>query len=707
MNGNDKLFSFLLIDPKILEDVIMFEEYTTEIKYNMYKSLVDQYSRCLEFLKIYKGKREKQIEYIKKEIDDKQSKIADYQQQINEIKEEFGISDDIVKHYVRNYTDEKTRMDTMLISSIENDEKMVSAFQKINVLGVNILILENQVSLLEEACINYNYSYEMINVIERTFYNSYGFRAKFNDGKWVSEQQKFLDELELRFQLEWKLAEDRRGMGNLLESEASAFEEADNGEDLQIDGVDVNKVFGLGNGSAFEKVEIESWSDVDSLIIEWYDTLKLYCNKANLSHYEKGSKIYDSVEKHYSSEKILDDIKKHIEQTDKEERYDDIVELLYASGNSGFRQAYYTAIMNLYQYLVSVKDGLYSKYMVGDKDYRDLVKDIEKLKNALDRYDDNRVSKQIKYNSTKEKISDRENRRIRKEEQKQALREIIGIVLRLKKNRKRKSAKTIARKLYRMEEEEGQLKKQGYDINVELYKQFFAYLKSDVKRANSEFVKKCLDMKRTDKKLNKVDIGEIILQNMDMFTVTVSPFRHHMKRKNKLYYYGSLGIITLNFYNTDIPEYKTAALIVDAEDIEHLIIPSSRLAWTFKNGKRCSTEEYGKKTYKADIVTADKGSINICNKIMGQMERQGIRYVTNSHKFDLRKQNLHAVVVRSRKQKFNEELYYNGKLRIEQKGDMVADNTVCFNCAENVKGASILYFNDRNKFIEFLDELTM
>lgn len=712
MNTNDKLFSFLLVEPKILKDKNKFEEIKTNKEYNMYKSLVDRYYRCLEFIKIYRDKREKQIELIKKDIKNKNKKIENYQEQINSIKKEFDISDDIMKHYVRNYTDKQNKMDTMLIFGIENDEKLVSAFQQINVMNVNILILQSQINLLEEEYADYNYSYEMLDIIEKTFYNSYGFRAKYQNGTWISEQQKFLDELELRFQLECKIAKDKRDRKDLLEDSEYEIEllEDDSDEDLQINGIDIHKVFGTKNTSIFESTEMESWADVDSLIMEWYDTLKGYSTTADMLKYEKASKIYDSVERHSSSNKILEEYRKFVEG--KDNSYDDIVNLLYETGSSEIRQAFYQPISDLYEYLLEAKKSLYSKYLVGDKDYRDLTKDIERLKNALTRYNKNRALKQETYANDKEREKAKEKRKIRKEEQKKALRDIFEIIVRVEGNPKRKSASEIARKLYRIEKVEEKLKEEEYNINVEIFKNLFSYLKKDMKSAHKMFIEECKEIMDSDSSNSKKDITEIILQNIDRFTVEESLKKY---TGNKMYIYRNLGIITLNFYNTDIYKYKTAVLIVDKEDVEKLVIHSSRLSWTYKNGKRCSTKEYKKKTYKGERITADNGRVNICNKILGEAEQDGFEIVTVSHKFDLRKSNLRSIEVKSRKQKFNEESYYQGKLRIEKvkeenkerdkKEDMIAENTVCMNNAENTKGAAILYFNEQDKFIEFLDKL--
>lgn len=209
-------------------------------------------------------------------------------------------------------------------------------------------------------------------------------------------------------------------------------------------------------------------------------------------------------------------------------------------------------------------------------------------------------------------------------------------------------------------------------IDRELYRELFSKLKKEIKNIFSD---------------NDNIEPDIINRNLIV-----------KENRNGIYFYGDKLIITLTFPNTDIDEYKTAVIITDSDKVNWAYKNSSNAAWTFKNGR--TDDKYEIKTYKPDKITINDGKIEFAKMIYGDSaEDKKAFYYSNSHKFDFRKE--HIIKQTSYRRKWGEE-YYQGKIRFD---DNSVEESICRNNEENLNDASILYFDDMEKFRDFLDNM--
>lgn len=237
-------------------------------------------------------------------------------------------------------------------------------------------------------------------------------------------------------------------------------------------------------------------------------------------------------------------------------------------------------------------------------------------------------------------------------------------------------------------------------INLGLYKKIFNELKRDCKDFRDYLI--------------SIRTGNEYKKRKDVLV---------KETKNRVYQYKELGLITINFLNTKIDKYKTAVVIIDSEMIKNVIIDSGKSAWSLRDGLECNHDEYRMytktKTMTPDKIATNAGKTDLLELIYRYNEDEEVlkeeikeeiknncSYYTTSHKFDLRLTNIKKYKDKPKKEKMDREcLYYGGKLRIEDIGELVEENTVCKNNGENINDAAILYFDNVEAFKSFLDNM--
>ena len=170
--------------------------------------------------------------------------------------------------------------------------------------------------------------------------------------------------------------------------------------------------------------------------------------------------------------------------------------------------------------------------------------------------------------------------------------------------------------------------------------------------------------------------------------------------RNGMYLYKDKIVMTLSFPNTQLDQFKRAAVLMDREFLDKVYRDSANAAWSYRHSRQASKTEYAQKTWKPDKVTINGGKTELAKLIYGDHSKEEeVYYITDSHKFDFRKDNIRKVDKLVRKPDMR---YYGGKIRLDEENYR---ERICVNLKENRTEASILYFDDISLFCKFLDEI--
>ena len=170
--------------------------------------------------------------------------------------------------------------------------------------------------------------------------------------------------------------------------------------------------------------------------------------------------------------------------------------------------------------------------------------------------------------------------------------------------------------------------------------------------------------------------------------------------RNGMYLYKDKIVMTLSFPNTQLDQFKRAAVIMDREFLDKVYRDSANAAWSYRHSRQASKTEYAQKTWKPDKVTINGGKTELAKLIYGDHSKEEeVYYITDSHKFDFRKDNIRKVDKLVRKPDMR---YYGGKIRLDEENYR---ERICMNLEENTTESSILYFDDMELFCKFLDEI--
>ena len=304
-------------------------------------------------------------------------------------------------------------------------------------------------------------------------------------------------------------------------------------------------------------------------------------------------------------------------------------------------------------------DTIYVEYDKKIKDVQNLLEEYEKCNSAIYGSYDKQLDK-VKVKIIREKA---------KEKKKNIFNQIMDNLCEIGQLRN-----NALRKVKEFFEKEKKYVDENYykEINGRLYKKLFGALRRETKE-------KIGGSSDSDQSKNTYYIHE---------------------NRNGMYLYKDKIIMTLSFPNTQLDQFKRAAVIMDREFLDKVYRDSANAAWSYRHSRQASKTEYAQKTWKPDKVTINGGKTELAKLIYGDHSKEEeVYYITDSHKFDFRKDNIRKVDKLVRKPDMR---YYGGKIRLDEENYR---ERICVNLEENRTEASILYFDDMELFCKFLDEI--
>ena len=313
--------------------------------------------------------------------------------------------------------------------------------------------------------------------------------------------------------------------------------------------------------------------------------------------------------------------------------------------------------------------AVYVQVITFDTIYVEYDKKIKDVQNLLEEYDKCNSAIYGSYDKQMDKVKVKIIREKAKEKKKNIFNQIMDNLCEIGQLRN-----NALRKVKEFFEKEKKYVDENYykEINGRLYKKLFGALRRETKE-------KIGGSSDSDQSKNTYYIHE---------------------NRNGMYLYKDKIIMTLSFPNTQLDQFKRAAVIMDREFLDKVYRDSANAAWSYRHSRQASKTEYAQKTWKPDKVTINGGKTELAKLIYGDHSKEEeVYYITDSHKFDFRKDNIRKVDKLVRKPDMR---YYGGKIRLDEENYR---ERICVNLEENRTEASILYFDDMELFCKFLDEL--
>lgn len=313
--------------------------------------------------------------------------------------------------------------------------------------------------------------------------------------------------------------------------------------------------------------------------------------------------------------------------------------------------------------------AVYVQVITFDTIYVEYDKKIKDVQNLLEEYDKCNSAIYGSYDKQMDKVKVKIIREKAKEKKKNIFNQIMDNLCEIGQLRN-----NALRKVKEFFEKEKKYVDENYykEINGRLYKKLFGALRRETKE-------KIGGSSDSDQSKNTYYIHE---------------------NRNGMYLYKDKIIMTLSFPNTQLDQFKRAAVIMDREFLDKVYRDSANAAWSYRHSRQASKTEYAQKTWKPDKVTINGGKTELAKLIYGDHSKEEeVYYITDSHKFDFRKDNIHKVDKLVRKPDMR---YYGGKIRLDEENYR---ERICVNLKENRTEASILYFDDISLFCKFLDEI--
>mgnify|MGYP004521507713 CR=1 FL=1 len=313
--------------------------------------------------------------------------------------------------------------------------------------------------------------------------------------------------------------------------------------------------------------------------------------------------------------------------------------------------------------------AVYVQVITFDTIYVEYDKKIKDVQNLLEEYDKCNSAIYGSYDKQMDKVKVKIIREKAKEKKKNIFNQIMDNLCEIGQLRN-----NALRKVKEFFEKEKKYVDENYykEINGRLYKKLFGALRRETKE-------KIGGSSDSDQSKNTYYIHE---------------------NRNGMYLYKDKIIMTLSFPNTQLDQFKRAAVIMDREFLDKVYRDSANAAWSYRHSRQASKTEYAQKTWKPDKVTINGGKTELAKLIYGDHSKEEeVYYITDSHKFDFRKDNIRKVDKLVRKPDMR---YYGGKIRLDEENYR---ERICVNLKENRTEASILYFDDISLFCKFLDEI--
>lgn len=313
--------------------------------------------------------------------------------------------------------------------------------------------------------------------------------------------------------------------------------------------------------------------------------------------------------------------------------------------------------------------AVYVQVITFDTIYVEYDKKIKDVQNLLEEYDKCNSAIYGSYDKQMDKVKVKIIREKAKEKKKNIFNQIMDNLCEIGQLRN-----NALRKVKEFFEKEKKYVDENYykEINGRLYKKLFGALRRETKE-------KIGGSSDSDQSKNTYYIHD---------------------NRNGMYLYKDKIVMTLSFPNTQLDQFKRAAVIMDREFLDKVYRDSANAAWSYRHSRQASKTEYAQKTWKPDKVTINGGKTELAKLIYGDHSKEEeVYYITDSHKFDFRKDNIRKVDKLVRKPDMR---YYGGKIRLDEENYR---ERICVNLKENRTEASILYFDDISLFCKFLDEI--
>ena len=313
--------------------------------------------------------------------------------------------------------------------------------------------------------------------------------------------------------------------------------------------------------------------------------------------------------------------------------------------------------------------AVYVQVITFDTIYVEYDKKIKDVQNLLEEYDKCNSAIYGSYDKQMDKVKVKIIREKAKEKKKNIFNQIMDNLCEIGQLRN-----NALRKVKEFFEKEKKYVDENYykEINGRLYKKLFGALRRETKE-------KIGGSSDSDQSKNTYYIHD---------------------NRNGMYLYKDKIVMTLSFPNTQLDQFKRAAVIMDREFLDKVYRDSANAAWSYRHSRQASKTEYAQKTWKPDKVTINGGKTELAKLIYGDHSKEEeVYYITDSHKFDFRKDNIRKVDKLVRKPDMR---YYGGKIRLDEENYR---ERICVNLEENRTEASILYFDDMELFCKFLDEI--
>jgi len=663
----EKLYSFLLVDEEILKNDSDFEDYyekKAEAYEKKYSSLMCKFGPMLSVFNKYKGEFKIISAKAKEKQEECDRKFKEYDARIKKIMEDYKITSDDFNLVLRSYAGvQMVGKEKIIIDALDTYKDFADAMNSFMRLCLEREIDKAVFLMYKDIIENCEIAGEIMENLEKVFYDSYGFWASYDKrtAYWRTEEEDLITMFNLVYQTMIQGDEDRVTF---------EYAEEEKGEEWDIAGRVMSQL-GVKNIEIGEDIE-----PVDRYVIEFLietaerwkkEYSKFWIRPKRREESEGNSRIIQE------SKATIQNIIIQLAQKDlpKEKSSLRESEFKYKKMTKGFIDIIKDVLKEMkeleqmYNQHWEMRDEMYEKLVRYRNDLEKCVEKYEKYEKVPDRKKTG-ISPKNFYNNERRKYS--QNR-------KDALIEALNLIMSMCEDNyqsKESSLRHITNEINAAMEEDDGLKETA-DIKQEFpaeHKELFTRLKKEM---NGEMMEK---------------------------------EENNEKYGNGMFEFGKIGIITLTFPNTEIKKYKTAAIIVDIDDMDKLIIRSKKGGWNFRGGDagegRDAGPSYHKKTFCPDRVLAYSGRENLAKIVMGDSVIDK-KYFFKSHKFDWRKDCIGVGEDNCSKQR--RENYYQGKIRIGGEAEFDEAKTVCVNNGENDQNASILYFDDGEKLKEFLKGL--
>lgn len=698
-----KLYKFLLVDSEMLDRDSDFKDFWA-MKRGKSRKLYDQlfikYAAALTVLGCYQHHFEKMIGATNEEKEKLLASSEKKKEEADRLKKESGIGDDEIKALLKSQTYLVEPQDMRIAQGLKNDAGLLEYANKIMKLRIESYIDMSLADQYERDSKEYEISKMSLKIIKKALYRSYGFYARSNGYTVSCEQEELIGHLNFIYFFniykKGKWVDEPEEDGKKKPKKSGKQKSVEDDKRFMLDAEKLMQSLDIKDG-AIGQQRMRDWlvCDVIRQFVETVDdnrNVKKYLDDDTMKMVRKmGEDIRDVTEEKIAVlEKALEELTEYF----KSEKY----ATRQKEDKSFVLDVCVDSIRDYMERIKDVKEGYFRAFTLGDPEYEKITEYYDDLDECVRAYDSFRNGPNVRIKNERQRVELIESRSENWKKREEKFLKIIEILEDIKEL-KRNSLVNVLSRVCRDTKTKSKMKGKGIeDADLQLYNMMFRRLKKGVRKEVNNVFK------------DKDIFGYVDVVNED--GDDSGDFGKDMP--NGMYVFGGMGILTLTFWNTKIEKYKTAAVIVDVEDLERIAILSRKCAWTFKGGKEINKRVYGHRAYAPDRIVENNGKVRLAEHIKGVDPKEKECFL-KSHKFDFRKSNIgDNEEERKAWKKTEKEKYFPGAIWIGDgecdegnKGEMELDEgaTVCMNGEDNAKGASILYFDDSDKLKRFLKSI--